>query len=583
MRTIMGVSLGLALMLGCDGGNDGNVPSAGPPPISGGTLHVTSDGRYAVVSDPARASIFVADIEAGRELHRLNLSAEDEPGRITEDDAGRVFVVLRRAGQVVTLDPATGAITERRDVCRAPRGIDVNEAGELLVACAEGQLVRMPATGSGVHTVKLPPDLRDVVARSGRYTYVSRLRTAEVLVLDGDAVVATMRPASISAEEDRLGRTLEPTVGWRMRAAPGGVMLVHQNSVSSQLGVLGGSSGVYYGGDCDLGVVRPVVTRFSVPDSDPSLYQASAVAIQGASLVVDGAFDVASGQLYVAAAAEPGPSSLGFGRFLGFSGVRVVTPTMSTIPTCRAGTDPLEVEDRPATAVAPIPGGGMVAQYRDPAVLVVNRRAGDQTEIALSGGPVHHFGHALFHEAAGTGATCAGCHPEGAEDGHTWLFESGTRRSQTLTGGILETAPFHWDGQVGGATSVMEGTFVGRMGGDMPREAEIRSFEAWIDAIPALPGEVLSDTAAVERGGQLFESEGCTSCHSGPRRTNNETLSVDGRGRFQVPGLYELSYRPTYFHDGSAASLDEAVAGHAGGAALEDTDRADLVAYLRTL
>ena len=593
MRQIIGLSLGLVLLVGGCDGNDGNVPEAGPPPISGGTLHVTADARYAVVSDPARASIFVADLASASQLHRLELTAEDEPGRIAEDAEGRVFVVLRRAGEVVTLDPRGGTITERRDVCRAPRGIDVDPDGDLVIACAEGVLVRMPATGSGLHTVKLPPDLRDVVARDGR-TYVSRLRTAEILVLEGDRVVTTMRPTSISTDEDPFGRSLEPTVAWRMRGVPGGVMLVHQNSVSSQLGVLGGSSGVYYGGDCSLGVVRAVVTMFSVPAEDPSLFQSSAVAVDGASLVVDGAIEERTGRIYVSAAAETGPSTFG-GRGFGFSGVRTLEPRgMSSIPTCFASGsgDQLRGGDFAATAVAPIPGGGMVVQYRDPSMLVVDHGrsplAGGEPstrQIALTGGPVQHFGHALFHEAAGTGATCAGCHPEGAEDGHTWLFESGTRRSQTLTGGILETAPFHWDGQVGGSTGVMEGTFVGRMGGQMPRAEEIESFSAWIDALPAMPGEPIADTGAVERGRTLFEDDamGCASCHSGPRRTNNQSIDVGTGGRFQVPGLYELSYRPTYFHDGSADSLDAVVASHGNSTSFDDTQRADLVAFLRTL
>ena len=47
MRQIIGLSLGLVLLVGGCDGNDGNVPEAGPPPISGGTLHVTADARYA--------------------------------------------------------------------------------------------------------------------------------------------------------------------------------------------------------------------------------------------------------------------------------------------------------------------------------------------------------------------------------------------------------------------------------------------------------------------------------------------------------------------------------------------------------
>ena len=218
------------------------------------------------------------------------------------------------------------------------------------------------------------------------------------------------------------------------------------------------------------------------------------------------------------------------------------------------------------------------------------RGDGRATDIALDGGDVTHIGHALFHEAAGTGATCAGCHPEGGEDGHVWAFEDGARRSQTLLGGILDTLPFHWDGQVESPAAVMDGTFVGRMGGEMPRADEVDSFAEWMDALPALPGAVVTDADAVERGRLLFERAdvGCTSCHSGELRTNNENRDVGtsdelGRREFQVPALYEVAYHAPYMHDGRAETLAQVVETHGGGGALSDSERADMVAYLRSL
>ncbi len=570
-------ALGLALILlsACsEEANDEHIPADGPPPVSGGTLHVTEDGRYAIASDPDRASLYVVSLETRTELHRIVLGPQDEPGRITDDSAGRVHVVLRRAGEVLTLDPATGTVLSRRPVCSAPRGIDVDpDSGELLVACAEGQLVRLSAdSASPSRVVTLEHDLRDVVAQSGGKIFVSRFRSSEVLVLQDDAVVARIQPPDATGGFG--SGAWESTVAWRLREHPDGVMLVHQYSVGSQLGSTSFTGLVYYGGDCDNGVVRPAVTIF-----DNDTFAARSIALSGASLAVDGVSD--SGTIYTAAAAEPGLPRDQWGFDLNTGARAVDEGNFGPLPSCMPVSDPIS---RPsaAIAVAMTSERELLVQYRDPAVIVVREPSGATQEIALSAGRAVHAGHAIFHEAAGTGATCAGCHPEGAEDGHVWLFDIGVRRTQTMTGGVLATAPFHWTGDITDLTRVMEGTFVGRMSGQMPRADEVASLEQWVDRLPATPAP-LEPTDAIARGHAAFDSAGCGDCHSGELRTNNATLDVNTDGRFQVPALYEVVYHAPYMHDGRASTLDDVVQTHGGGAALSTEQQNDLVSYLRSL
>ena len=206
----------------------------------------------------------------------------------------------------------------------------------------------------------------------------------------------------------------------------------------------------------------------------------------------------------------------------------------------------------------------------------------DGEAISLDGGSVEHFGHALFHEGAGTGTTCASCHPEGGEDGHVWLFDVGRRRTQTLNGGIMTTAPFHWAGDVPDVTHVLDGTFVGRMAGAMPRTDEVNAFAEWMNDLPALPG-LQGEAGAIVRGRAAFDSGGCASCHSGELRTNNENVDVGTGGRFNVPALYEVVYHAPYFHDGSMPTLAGLVSSHGDGDRLSTTERADVVTYLRSL
>ena len=99
-----------------------------------------------------------------------------------EDAQKHVHVALRRGGAVVTIDPLTGTVLNRRAVCKAPRGIAFDAATGLLhVACSEGKLVSLPAQGGdAVRTLTLEPDLRDVLVR-GSELWVTRFKSAEVL------------------------------------------------------------------------------------------------------------------------------------------------------------------------------------------------------------------------------------------------------------------------------------------------------------------------------------------------------------------------------------------------------------------
>ena len=541
-----------------------------PPPISGGTLHISPGGRWAIASDPARACIHVVDLPSRSQTARVDLDPLDEPGRIAEGADGTVYVVLRRAGQVARLDPAAGRIVGRTDVCAAPRGIDVDpDTGEVIVACAEGLLVRMSPGGEVLRRMTVEPDLRDVVAQSGGVLWVSRFRSAQVLRLQGDEVVQRYRP---DADEATRRVLRDPTVAWRMRDdGAGGVVLLHQQSVSSQLGSTTSTGAPYYSGGCRVGIVRPAITpisRVQVNDSIP---------FDDASLAVD--LVSVSGEFYIAAASEPG-FAIDDGRYVRRNGVRRVQPATFPGGTCRTSDEVfggMTSVGAAATAVAATPSGELVAQFRDPPMLVVG-----SDRIDLDGGSVAHFGHALFHEAAGTGMTCASCHPEGAEDGHVWQFDIGTRRTQTLTGGISSTAPFHWQGNVPDVSHVLDGTFVGRMSGTMPQPLEVESFARWMDSLPALPGRA-EPSDATARGRDAFDRASCGTCHSGELRTNNESVDVGTGGQFQVPALYEVQYHTPYMHDGSHQTLDSLVAAHGSADILSSAERSDLVVYLSSL
>jgi cytochrome c peroxidase len=130
------------------------------------------------------------------------------------------------------------------------------------------------------------------------------------------------------------------------------------------------------------------------------------------------------------------------------------------------------------------------------------------------------------------------------------------------------------------------------------------------------------DSALTEtqiRGLEQFDRAGCDICHAPPRFSNfryyNAGVGLQGehpdegrkaatkqdqyRGSFRVPSLREVARTAPYFHDGSAQTLEEAVALMAqGGIAnphrsvmlesvgkvgLNEQDRADIVEFLKAL
>lgn len=608
--------------------------AAPPPAISGGTLRVSRDGTFAVASDPDRDLISVIELPTLTLRHSISLDAGSEPGRSVEDGAGTIHVVLRRAGALISLDPNAGVITQRRALCNLPRGVAFDTARGLLhVACADGALVSIdPALAEPARTVRLEPDLRDVIVH-GDELWVTRFKTAELLRIDAQGqLLERSRPAQLTGAfvQPRTPRdlspfagsattvALEPEIAWRAVAtAAGGVTMVHQAAITDEIALqepspngsaYGGSSGSQ--GDC-RGIVRNAVSSFGVQGGAPVTRM-----VAGSPLPVDIAV-AADGTLAIAQAGAPerglprptlvSRSNDEFSPPSGFfssqnGNVRLIenldaTAGVNALGACLGG-GAVAIE-APVTAVAFTPSGALLAQTREPAQLwlIPTPKLGEQgmSALTLSARSVLDSGHELFHRDAGGGIACASCHPEGGEDGHVWRFGGvGARRTQALHVGLADTAPFHWNGDLPGIPALMNEVFVGRMGGILQSPARLERLSSWLFAMPQPPAlRAVSDPAA-QRGRALFESTevGCGGCHAGAKFTNNETRAVGtlaGGGALQVPSLIGVGYRAPFMHDGCAATLAGRFDPSCGGAAhghtaqLQPGELQDLIAYLEAL
>ena len=180
-------------------------------------------------------------------------------------------------------------------------------------------------------------------------------------------------------------------------------------------------------------------------------------------------------------------------------------------------------------------------------------------------------GFALFHAPSPSGVSCATCHVEGRDDGHTWLFEGmGPRRTQSLVGGLLQTAPYHWDGSLADLHALFEDTGVLRMGMEPVSAATIDALGDWLDALPP-PTPPGAGPGADE--GRVVYDAACASCHEGPLAVS---VDVGTGGVFQIPSLVGLSARLPLMHDGCAATIrarfDPACGGDDHGPPLSDAE-----------
>ncbi|AKT42196.1 c-type cytochrome [Chondromyces crocatus] len=591
-----------------------------PPPVSGGTLLMTREG-FAFAADPDRDRIWIVrppgDEEEGSVVATVVLSPGDEPGRAVETPDGRVHVALRGGGAIAIVEPATGEVVERRAVCEGPRGIDVDPAlGVVHVACVRGELVSYPlAGGAEVRRLLLDEDLRDVVVDGDRLL-VSRFRSAEVLVLDAAGTeTARLRP---------LDGLCTPGVAWRMTALPGGgAALVHQRA---QMTPVNDEPGAYAAGqhDCDGGVVAtrvailpPVTTPGDAPPEDalpggatpggatpsdgipehtaqlvPLLTRPSSPLSLQHQLLVDVAVSPDHKRYALVSAAGGWIGEL---RRRHVGGDLLSSLQVTVLPdACRVAGSAVPCQP---TAAAYDAEGALLVFSREPARVLKRTMAPDDRptwrEVVLGGESRRDTGHDLFHLAPrGTSITCASCHPEGREDGHVWHFGSeGPRRTQSLEGGVLDTAPLHWDGSLPDLEVLAARVLTGRMGGDRLGPRRVDALGRWMDALPALPARVVVDPAAVSRGEALFTDArvGCAGCHAGPQFTNNQSADVGTGAPLQVPRLSRVGARAPYFHDGCAPTLDARFGACGGGDAhgttshLSDAERSDLTHYLQSL
>ncbi|MFO0549680.1 MAG: c-type cytochrome [Polyangiaceae bacterium] len=257
------------------------------------------------------------------------------------------------------------------------------------------------------------------------------------------------------------------------------------------------------------------------------------------------------------------------------------------------------------------------------------------------------YGRSLFYDAVDQatsgGLGCAGCHPEGRDDGYIWhefaedgqaVFlgsaeelpvlrarwfrqlnreapgESPTavgfpRQTPSIVGRQAIPGPFGWHGESATITKrIAAGMVLHRwLPPDAlpPLETRAEYIVAFMRALLVTPPHPPSDAALVARGKAIFESAAtkCATCHrpstfftdsgvySLPQPPPRPDFAAEENAAFKVPTLRDVGGTAPYFHDGRYASLEALLDRNADQMGvtshLSADDKQALVAYLRSL
>jgi cytochrome c peroxidase len=249
------------------------------------------------------------------------------------------------------------------------------------------------------------------------------------------------------------------------------------------------------------------------------------------------------------------------------------------------------------------------------------------------------LGRRLFYDAIEPVVSeqmgCAGCHPEGRDDGHVWREAEGrwdkhlhfaagpslsiarfddkpspygaARQTPMLAGRVTATGPYGWHAESATLVDRIKAGFGLHRSYGQPTDGATMRMRAeplatfLREGLVPPPRQGHEPTAEEEKGKAIFLSARaqCSTCHV-PATGFTDRSAVPLRGfrvrpffdedpkrEYKVPSLLYVGGTPPYYHDGSAATLEALVdedkdrMGHTSHLTAEE--RSALVAYLKTL
>ncbi len=428
-----------------------------------------------VVLDAERFVAWVADAD-NRAIHRVDLRSRavsttavaGRPEQLALVGEDALAVTLRETNQVALFDveptddpesPDVLTLRATADVASDPYGIAVSPRGEILVTSAWGHTVTSLAadTLDRRFTVDVAREPRGiVVSPDGARAFVTHVvgSSITVLTLDGESPTAYRLAGLGGKYKNRLDKasgagTLHPTAALAYSAvlSPSGARLfvphtIEQNGADTTRSIPGAYGGVPVDEEtsfASVAVFAPehgTVLGAAPDDAHP----------------VDGMLPIAvDPSLGFAVAPEPAPSRQARGAVLVGDALLVasqgtnqlvelsalaIDPATSVRRVFEVGEGPSGVDADEATGLA------VVWNQLSHDLSVVHLATGSTERIPVAADPLPAdvaAGRRLFiterdRRITRDGRACAGCHPEGREDGVVWKLGAGPRQTPMLVG-----------------------------------------------------------------------------------------------------------------------------------------------------
>ncbi|WP_213955020.1 discoidin domain-containing protein [Variovorax sp. dw_954] len=270
---------------------------------------------------------------------------------------------------------------------------------------------------------------------------------------------------------------------------------------------------------------------------------------------------------------------------------------------------------------------GRLLQYGEPTIGLIGAVPGTTTERLA---PEVLRGKQFFYDARDPRLardaylSCASCHNDASHDGRTWDFTSlgeGLRNTISLRGRAGGQGRLHWSGNFdepqdfeGQIRNLARGTGLmtdaafnagtrSQPLGD-PKEgqsADLDALAAYLRSLNAFSASPLrsadgSLTAQAVNGKTVFAAQ-CATCHGGPAFTDSATNRLHNVGTLKpgsgkrlgaplngldTPTLRDVWATAPYLHDGTAATVEDAVRAHAN-LSLSDADLLAVSAFVKQI
>jgi DNA-binding beta-propeller fold protein YncE len=604
----------------------------GPRLPKGGPVAVDRSDYVAYVADADNAAIHRVDLIS---LDVTTTPVACAPEQVVVLGGGKVAVSLRDCNRVDVygFDAAgQGAQLASAEVAPEPWGLAVTPSGDVVVASAWGHTLTALDGGdlSPRFTLDLAREPRSVtVTPDGRRAFVTHAVGDTVTIVDLAAAwdgqppgakrlrvlggqyrnrvdrsigAGTLHPgaslafaATLNEEGTRLfvPHLTEQNGGESVHTIPttyGGVDILEDTTTPS-VAVLGARDGRLLGADppSKKAPARQAMT-------------AAPVRINGDDFADLAVSPAGSPARQVRAAAVLGDAllvtSYGTGELAELD-ARSVDPAMSLRRVFQVGEGPSGVDVLPEARIA------VVWSQFSHEIAVVALGSGDVERATIASDPLPPevaAGRRIFHterdhRISRDGRACAGCHPEGRDDGLVWRLGVGPRQTPMLVG-RLDEGPFGWLGKNPTLEANVTETMTRLGGTGLPKDrlAELVAFLRRGLRAPPRPAPAAADAPIVARGRELFTSEkvGCSGCHdlarAGSDRAPHDVASktsTDVAASFRTPPLVFVAGTAPYFHDGRYATLeallDDDLDRMGQTSHLSAADRAALLAFVRTL